>query len=283
MLEPRGHADMYGCLLTAAVDEGADVGVLFFHNEGFSTMCGHGIVAVATILLECGILRADSWPAELAIDTPAGRIRALAEGSAERVTSVSFHNVPSFVLGLDRRLTVPGWGEVVYDLAFGGAFYAFVDAAVVGLPLEPAAYGDIVRAGRAIKRAVMAAGTIEHPTEPSLGFLYGVVFTQPASDPAVLGRHACVFADGEVDRSPTGTAVSARLALLSARGALPAGREIVIDSLLGSRFGGAVVEETSCGSFPAVVPRVRGEAWITGQGTLLIDPGDRLGAGFLLR
>lgn len=283
MLEPRGHADMYGCLLTPPVDDGAGFGVLFLHNEGFSTMCGHGIIAVVTVVLETGILRADRWPAELAVDTPAGRVLARAEGSPERVRGVSFRNVPAFVLAAERRVEVAPWGEVVYDLAFGGAFYAFVDAAALGIELAPGRVGEIIRAGRAIRTAIAAATPITHPTDPALGFLYGVVFTGPAAAPGLLGRHACVFADGEVDRSPTGTAVSARLALLHARGALAVGDEIAVESLLGSHFAGAIASTTTCGELPAIVPEVRGEAWITGHGTLLIDPDDRLGRGFLLR
>jgi trans-L-3-hydroxyproline dehydratase len=283
MLEPRGHADMYGCLLTPPVDDGADFGILFLHNEGFSTMCGHGIVAIVTVVLETGMLTARSWPAEVVVDTAAGRVRARAEGSAERVRSVSFRNVPSFVLARDRRVEVAPWGAISYDLAFGGAFYAFVDAAPLGLALTPDGVGPILAAGRAIKRAVVEAGGIEHPTEPALGFLYGVVFTGPSPEVGLHSRHACVFADGEVDRSPTGTALSARLALLQAGGGLTPRTAIVVDSLLGSRFTGSVAEVTTCGALPAVIPEIRGEAWITGRGTLLIDPNDRLGEGFLLR
>ena len=283
MLEPRGHADMYGCLLTPPVDDGADFGVLFLHNEGFSTMCGHGIVAIVTVVLETGLLTARSWPAEVVVDTPAGRVRARAEGSAKRVRSVSFRSVPSFVLARDRRVDVAPWGTISYDLAFGGAFYAFVDATPLGLALTPEELGPIIAAGRAIKNAVVAAGGIEHPTEPALGFLYGVVFTGPSPEVGLHGRHACVFADGEVDRSPTGTALSARLALLQAGGGLAPGTAIAVDSLLGSRFTGSVAEVTTCGTLPAVIPEIRGEAWITGRGTFLIDPDDRLGEGFLLR
>lgn len=282
MLEPRGHADMYGCLLTPPVDEEADFGVLFLHNGGFSTMCGHGIVAVATIVLETGLVTVDRWPAQLAIDTPAGRVRARAQGSPDRVTSVSFRNVPSFVLGRGRRVAVEPWGEVTYDLAFGGAFYAFVEAEPLGLELSPERLGDLIRAGRAIKGGLTSEGIV-HPTDPALGFLYGVVFTAASAEPGVFGRHACVFADGEVDRSPTGTAVSARLALLDAAGILAPCEEVVLDSLLGSRFTGSISETTTCGSFPAIVPEVTGTAWITGRGELLVDPEDRLGEGFLLR
>ena len=243
--EPRGHADMYGCLVMPPVTAEADLAVLFIHNEGFSTMCGHGIIGVCTVLLETGYLPAREPEASVVIDTPAGLVRARATVDRGRVRDVRFVNVPSFAQALEERVDVPAWGAVTYDLAYGGAFYAFVDAAGLGLDLEVSNVGAIIQAGREIKDAVAASHEVVHPEEPDLGFLYGTIFTGPASDPQHHSRHVCVFADGEVDRSPTGTGVSARLAILHARGELETGKEITIESLIGTRFTGRITAHTT--------------------------------------
>ena len=171
MWEPRGHADMYGCLLTPPVTPGADLGVLFVHNEGYSTMCGHGIIGLATVALEIGLLPMTPPETTIRIDTPAGLVTAHATIDDGHVRSVRFHNVPSFVLALDAHVDVPGLGRVRYDLAFGGAFYAFVQAADAGLACTPAHFRALIETGMAIKRAVMAARSIPHPFEADLGFL----------------------------------------------------------------------------------------------------------------
>ncbi|MDH3404453.1 MAG: proline racemase family protein [Acidobacteriota bacterium] len=300
VLEPRGHADMYGCFLTEPVSPGSDFGILFLHNAGFSTMCGHGIIAISTVVLETGMLArmpAGRTPAagngfaeqaldlaiDLAIDSPAGPVRARAALEGGRVARVAFRNVPSFVVELDAAIEVPAYGRVRYDLAFGGAFYAVVSAPSVGLQCTAERFADIVAAGREIKRAIVAGRAIEHPLAPDLGFLYGVVFVGPAADASHHSRNVCVFADGEVDRSPTGTGVSARLAIHHARGDLLRGQAITVESLLGSTFRGRVVAETSCGPYPAIVPEVEGSATICGRYELLLDPADPFPRGFLLR
>ncbi len=283
MWEPRGHPDMYGCLVVPPVTPGADLGVLFTHNEGYSTMCGHGIIGVTTVVLELGLLPCREGDNRVGIDTPAGFVEAWGRVEAGRVTSVSFVNVPSFVAVLDRDVDVPGLGTVLYDVAFGGAFYAFVDAASVGFELLPAEVGRLIDAGRAIKAAVSAADPPHHPVDADLSFLYGTIFVGPAHDPAHHSRNVCVFADGEVDRSPTGTGVSARLALHHARGELAEGEDIVVESVLGTTFGGRVVGTTRVGPHDAVVPRVSGTAHITGRSEFFLDPEDPLRDGFLLR
>ena len=283
MWEPRGHPDMYGCILTPPVTPSADVGVLFTHNEGYSTMCGHGIIAVTTVLLELGLVACREGENRVGIDTPAGFVEAWGTVAEGRVVEVSFVNVASFAAALDRSVEVPGLGPVRYDLAFGGAFYAFVDAAPLGLDLVPSEVGRLIEAGRAIKAAVAAADPPHHPLDADLSFLYGTIFVGPAHDPAHHSRNVCVFADGEVDRSPTGTGVSARLALHHARGELAEGQEIVVESILGTTFGGRVVGTTRIGAHDAVVPRVSGSAHITGRSEWFLDPADPLKEGFLLR
>jgi trans-L-3-hydroxyproline dehydratase len=283
MWEPRGHADMYGCVVTPPVSENADIGVLFMHNEGYSTMCGHGIIGITTVALETGMLPVKGPETTVRIDTPAGLVTAHAEVDGSRVRRVRFHNVASFVLDVDQKVDVPGLGAVSYDLAFGGAFYAYVRAEDVGLTCTPADVRAQIEKATAIKRAIMASRPIPHPFEEDLSFLYGVVFVGPAESPDAHSRNVCVFAEGEVDRCPTGTSVSARLALHHARGEIAVGGTIVIESLIGSRFEGRVVETTSFGPHAAVIPEVSGTAHITGRHQFLIDPEDELRHGFILR
>ena len=280
MFEPRGHADMYGAIVTEPVAKDGDLGVLFMHNEGWSTMCGHGIIALTTVAIETGMLS----PRDVVrIDAPAGRITARPKRDGSRVTSVAFENVPSFVLDLDAEVDVPGIGRMRYDLAFGGAFYAYVDVAQVGLDISAKDYRGLIDAGWRIKRAVMESRPIPHPSEPELSFLYGTIFGGPAKDPGGHARNVCIFADGEVDRSPTGTGVSGRVAIEHARGRLKPGAPFVVESLIGTRFTGRVLRETTFGPHHAIVPEVEGRAWMSGRGELWFDPNDPLGAGFILR
>jgi proline racemase len=283
MWEPRGHADMYGGLIGTPIDPGSDLSVLFIHNEGFSTMCGHGIIALTKVVLDTGILSRTEPETVIRIDTPAGQIVATATVADGVVGTVRFRNVPSFVVDLDNTVEVPGMGPVRYDLAFGGAFYAYVHAADLGIPLLPTATTRLIEAGRAIKEAVTGSRTIPHPGEPDLGFLYGVIFVGPAQDQAHHSRNVCVFAEGEVDRSPTGTGVSGRLAIHHARGELGVGEVVTIESIVGSTFTGTVIETTEFEGLAAVIPEVAGTAHITGRNELWLDPDDVLGRGFLLR
>lgn len=283
MWEPRGHADMYGALLTEPVTPDGDLGVLFLHNEGFSTMCGHGVIALAKVLLDTGMLDKPGARPEIRMDTPAGRVTATAQRTDGVVTAVSFRNVPSFIYALDQSVEVPGVGRVRYDVAFGGAFYAFVDAAALGVGLTARDFRRLIDVGMQIKRAVMAALPIEHPFEADLGFLYGVIFVGAPENPQHHSRNVCMFADGEIDRSPTGTGVSARAALHFARGEIGRNEPFVVESILGTCFTGEVAESTTFGPYDAVIPQVTGTAHICGFNELLIDPTDELRHGFMLR
>ncbi|MDH4198046.1 MAG: proline racemase family protein [Candidatus Aminicenantes bacterium] len=283
MWEPRGHADMYGCVLTEPERPDSHCGVLFLHNEGYSTMCGHGIIALTKVALEEGLVGLPAGAPELRIDTPAGLVVATAQWDGRRVVEVAFTNVPSFVLVLDREVDVPGLGRLRVDVAFGGAFYAFCRAEGLGLRLVPEEFRLLIDVGMRIKRAVMAALDIRHPLEPDLGFLYGTIIVGPAHDPRNGSRNVCVFAAGEVDRSPTGTGVSARAALHYARGEIKLGEPFVVESLLGTTFRGRALREAVCGPYPAVVPEVTGSAFITGRSEFELDPEDPLKYGFILR
>ncbi len=283
MFEPRGHADMYGCLLTPPVTTEADFGILFMHNEGFSSMCGHGIIAITKVVLETGMLPMHAPETTIKIDTPAGLVTAHARIAEGHVQSVYFHNVPSFVVDLDQTVEVPGLGTVRYDLAFGGGFYAYVQAESVGLRCLPEEFRELIEKGRVIKRAVENSRPIPHPFEEDLSFLYGTIFIAPPLNEGVHSRNVCVFAEGEVDRSPTGTGVSGRLAIHHARGEVGLDGPIIIESILGSRFSGRVVETTTFGPHAAIIPEVEGMAHLVGRCEFWLDPDDLLRDGFMLR
>ena len=282
MWEPRGHHEMYGCLLVTPAHPQADTGVLFFHNEGYSTMCGHGIIGLVTVMLEQGLFPASVPTTTIRFDTPSGLVTAQASLDAGKVRNVAFLNVPSFVLAVEQTVRVPGIGSVNYDVAFGGAFYAFCQAEALDLSLEPKHARRLQALGLAIKQAIMAERTISHPTEPELGYLYGTIFVGPSHTPEGDLRQVCIFANGALDRSPTGTGVSAHLALLHAKGTLRVGQSLRFESILGTRFGGKIVEETQLGPYPAIIPEVEGHACLTGRHEFMINPDDPLKDGFLL-
>jgi len=291
MLEPRGHLDMYGALLTEPERDDSDAGVLFMHNEGFSTMCGHGIIAVTTIALERELItvqpeeeRPDGLTVyPLTLDAPAGQIRARAvlsqRGGTRRVSSVSFVNVPSFVLasGIPVKL---GKRTFPADVAFGGAFYAIVDAESAGLAMTTDRLIELRHAGMAIKAAVEAAVKVVHPDEPGLAGIYGTIFTGPASRPDAHLRNITVFAEAEVDRSPCGTGTCAVLAVLDAMGLATPDEPFVHESVIGTVFKARVIGRGEVGEHAAIVPELTGDAWITGEHTFLVDQDDPLRAGF---
>jgi len=276
MWEPRGHADMYGAIVTRA--KSADFDVFFLHNEGYSTMCGHAIIALTTLVLEAGLLpRATNGQenyTSVTFNVPAGRIQARGRVSEGRVIDVTFRNVPSFVYLKDGEIEVPDLGRVRFDIAYGGAFYALVDARSLGLSLTSADFHLLIEAGRRIKRAVAQSIEVKHPFEEELSFLYGVIFTGQALESHHHSRNACIFAEGEVDRSATGSGVSARAALHHARGDLELNRTIIIESILGSTMSVKATEVVKFGTYDAVVPEVGGSAFVTGRNEFFFDPVD---------
>jgi trans-L-3-hydroxyproline dehydratase len=283
MWEPRGHTDMYGCIITDPVTPDGDLGVLFLHNEGFSTMCGHGIIGLAKVGLDSGLIDKPGDNPVVKMDTPAGRVTAIGKRENDRITSVSFLNVPSFVYALDQVVQVSGLGQVRYDLAFGGAFYAFCRAEELGVGLSSGDFRQLIDAGVRVKQAIMAKRSIRHPFEEELSFLYGTIIVGDAHDPKHHSRNVCIFADGEVDRCPTGTGVSARAAIHHARGELRENEPFVVESILGTTFSGEVDSVTHFGPYTAVIPKISGAAHITGRNEFLIDPADPLAFGFILR
>ena len=282
--EPRGHADMYGCFVTEPADETGDLGVVFFHNEGYSTACGHGTIALVTWALESGRIRRDGPMAEVVVDAPSGRLTTTATMKDSRIESVRFTNVPSFVWDTGVEVETSA-GPVTCDVSFGGAFYASVAAPSVGLTVTPDDLPRLIELGRAIKRGIEAAHDVVHPVEPELRGVYGVIFFEDAErGTAALGqRNVTIFADGEVDRSPCGSGTSARLALLDASGELPRGATLRHEGIVGSVFTARVSGSEDLADSPAVITEVEGSAFRTGAHEFYLDPADEIGTGFLLR
>jgi len=262
--EPRGHADMYGCFVTEPEDDDADLGVVFFHNAGYSTACGHGTIALVTWAIDTGLVAGP----RVVVDVPSGRLETHARVENGRVRSVRFRNVPSYVWG---RGVLPG-----VDVSFGGAFYASAEDRV-----EPAELPRLIERGRGLKRELEARHEFVHPSEPELRDVYGVIFWQREGEHTQ--RNVAVFADGEVDRSPCGSGTSARLALLDSAGELPRGAELRHLSIVGSEFHARVVGDADLAGTPAVITEVEGSAHRTGEHRFVLDDEDELGTGFLLR
>ncbi len=278
VFEPRGHADMYGCFVVEPNDAGADLGVVFFHNAGYSTACGHGTIALVTWAIDEGIVPVEEPETRVVVDVPSGRLETWARVEEGRVRSVRFRNVPSYVVAEGLRLETSA-GVLEADLAFGGAFYASVPERV-----EPAELPRLIELGREVKRLIEDGRDVVHPLEPELRDVYGVIFWETVSAGAPLAqRNVTVFADGEVDRSPCGSGTSARLALLDGQGWLPRGDDLRHLSIVGSEFTGRVVGDAEVAGIPALITEVEGSAYRTGRHEFELDPDDPVGTGFLLR
>jgi trans-L-3-hydroxyproline dehydratase len=287
LLEPRGHADMYGCILVPPNDKDGNFGIIFLHNEGYSTMCGHAIIAISTLAVEMNWITVKEGDNIIKIDAPCGRITSFAKVKNGKVINVRFHGVPSFVVALDRTVAVEGIGKVTYDLAYGGAFYAYVDMDKnnFNFNLNKESYRKLIVAGMKIKNVVMISDKeILHPFENDLSFLYGTIFIDNKKQASGAdSRNVCIFAEGEVDRSPTGSGVSGRMSIHRARKEIDFGETMNIEGITGSVFKGSIVAEEDYGPFKAVIPQVEGKAHITGEHTFIIDPDDPMKNGFILR
>lgn len=281
MWEPRGHADMYGAYLTEPVTPAADFGVIFMHNEGYSDMCGHGIIALATVAVSQGLIPLNTPETRIGFDTPAGFIEASVAWDGERVGAVRFTNVPSFLYREGVIVRTPSFGEVTVDIAFGGAFYAYLEADGMQLDITPRFLGELIQLGDEIKKAVSNTVQVQHPLIPELNQLYGTIISQQRKP--LHQANVCIFADREVDRSPTGTGTAGRVAQLYAKGRLQAGDSLTNESVIGTTFTGKVLTETTVADIPAVIPEVSGSAFITGFNQWVIDPEDPVAGGFFLR
>jgi proline racemase len=281
MFEPRGHSAMSGAILQPSTRPDADVGVLYIEVSGCLPMCGHGTMGVATVLVETGMVPVVEPVTTIRLDTPAGLVVVdvdVEDGAAMRVT---LRNVPSFCYATDRTVAVPGLGDVRYDMAFGGNFYALVELDQIGLPFDRSRKDDLLGAGLSIMEAINAVDEPVHPENPEIAGVHHVYLAAPGSD-ASHSRHAMAIHPGWFDRSPCGTGTSARMAQLHARGLLPLNQDFRNDSFIGTTFIGRLVEETTVGGLPAVVPTVSGRAWITGTAQYMLDPRDPFPEGFEL-
>ncbi|WNV85654.1 proline racemase family protein [Umezawaea sp. Da 62-37] len=280
MCEPRGHAAMAGALLQPPILPEADFGVVYMDAEGSVPVCGHGAMGVAMALVETGMVEVREPVTTVRLDTPAGLVTADVEVEDGRTRRVSVTGVPSFVLGRDLRVDVPGFGAIAYDLVYGGNHCAVLDLAQLGLPFDLKARKEILAAGLAVVAAVAATGEFTHPSGAPATLRHAQLLAPDAS--GTRSRHAMVISPGWFDRSPCGTGTAGRMAQLHARGELALDTDFVNESFLGTRFTGRLLGETTVDGVAAVVPRISGRAWITGTAQYSLDPDDVLAAGFLL-
>ncbi len=281
MCEPRGHGAMSGAILQPPTLPEADYGVLFIEVSGCLPMCGHGTIGVATVLVETGMVEVTEPETVVRLDVPAGLVTArvaVRDGHAE---SVTLENVASYCHALDETVDVPGFGQVRYDIAYGGNFYAIVELDQLGLPFDRAAGPRLLEAGLAIMEAINTQRPVVHPEHPEIAVCHHVYLAAPGST-ARHSRHAMAIHPGWFDRSPCGTGTSARMAQLHARGLLAVGEEFVNESFIGSRFVGRILGESTVGGRPAILPSITGRAWVTGTAQYLLDPTDPYPTGFTL-
>jgi proline racemase len=281
MREPRGHGAMSGAILQPPARPDADWGVIFIEVSGCLPMCGHGTIGVATVLVETGMVAVSEPETVIRLDVPAGLVEARVRVESGRARSVTIRNVPSFLHSRDRTVVVPGLGTIAYDMSFGGNFYALTPAAAAGLAVDPARSRELIEAGLATMAAINATDRPVHPEDPRIGGCRHVVFHEPGRDGADAIAATSIY-PGWLDRSPCGTGTSARLAQLHARGELALHTDFVNQSVIGTRFTGRLVEETTVAGVPAVIPEITGRAWITGMGQYLLDADDPFPAGFAL-
>jgi proline racemase len=281
MREPRGHSAMSGAILQPPTRPDADWGVLFIEVSGCLPMCGHGTIGVATVLVETGMVPVTEPETVVSLDTPAGLVVVRVAVEDGRARAVTLRNVPAFAYALDQVVEVDGLGAIPYDMAFGGNFYAIVDAPVAGVVVDPSENDALIAVGARIMDAIDAVDRPVHPEDDRISGCHHVVLHVPGTDGA-HARAATSIHPGWLDRSPCGTGTSARLAQLHARGALGVGEEFVNESVLGTRFTGRIVEETTIAGRPAIVPEITGRAWITGMGQYLLADDDPFPAGFRL-
>ena len=283
MFEPRGHADMYGGYLTPPVSPNADFGVIFLHNEGYSDHCGHGVIALATAAVELGWVQRSAPETRVGIDAPCGFIEAFVKWDGTHANGVRFVNVPSFIYRRDLTVDTPSFGKVTGDIAYGGAFYFYADGRPHGLAIRESAIDALKQFGAEVKAAANEAFPVVHPDIPEINHIYGTIIDGAPRHAGSTQANCCVFADREVDRSPTGSGTAGRVAQLYLRGAIGRGDVIVNESVIGTVFSARVIGETEVGGLRAVIPEVSGAAHVCGFATWVLDERDPLRNGFLVR
>ena len=281
MCEPRGHAAMSGAILQPPTRPDADYGVLYIEVSGCLPMCGHGTIGVATVLVETGMVEVTEPETVIRLDAPAGLVTARVKVKDGKAESVTLENVPSYSHALDQVVDVEGFGQVRYDIAYGGNFYAFVHLEDLGIEFDRRNGQKMLDAALAIMDAINDQNPVAHPENPDINVCHHVYLEAPGST-AEHSRHAMAIHPGWFDRSPCGTGTSARMAQLHARGQLATDTDFVNESFIGSRFVGRIIGETAVGDRPGILPTVTGRAWITGTAQYMLDPSDPFPSGFVL-
>ncbi|KPU27036.1 proline racemase [Caloranaerobacter sp. TR13] len=283
MLEPRGHNDMFGSIITAPVNEEADFGIIFMDGGGYLNMCGHGSIGAVTVAIETGMVEVVEPITEIKMDTPVGLIKAKAKVERGKVKEVSIVNVPAFHYMKDVKIDVPNIGEVTLDISFGGSFFAIVDAQQLGIEVQPKNTQKLIDLGLTIREIINASIKVQHPILKHINKVDLVeIFDKPTNKEADL-KNVVVFGQGQIDRSPCGTGTSAKLATLYSKGKLRIGEYFVYESILGTTFKGRILGTTKVKNYEAVIPEITGSAYITGFSHFVIDPEDPVKYGFVLK
>lgn len=282
MLEPRGHKDMFGAILTQSTMPEADIGVIFMHGEGFHNMCGHGTIATNTILVETGMVEVQEPVTTIKMEAPAGLVTVHVNVEQGRAKSVSFENVPAFLYKEGAEVDVPGYGKLKIDISFGGSFFAIIDAKQLGIDICPENSSKLVDAGMAIIHAANEQIKVQHPELEHIKTIDLCEIYGPAKSEDADMQNITVF-DGQIDRSPCGTGTSAKVATLWAKGELKIGEEFVYESVINTKFIGKALRETQVGPYKAIIPEITGSAYITGHSQFFIDENDPVKYGFSLQ
>ncbi len=282
MHEPRGHRDMFGSIITSPIDPSADFGIVFMDGGGYLNMCGHGSIGAATVAVETGMVPPVEPITRLKIEAPAGLIEARLEVKDGAVKSTTIRNVPSFLYKADAKLQVSGLGEVRADIAFGGSFFAIVNAKDLAIKISTENIGELIKIGMAIKQAANEQIKVQHPEKEHIRSIDLVEIYDTATNPEANFKNVVIFGDGQADRSPCGTGTSAKMATLFAKGKLGLNEEFVYESVTGTLFKGRVVDTTTIAGYSAIIPEITGCAYITGCCQYVIDPEDPLKYGFQL-
>ena len=283
MLEPRGHNDMFGSVMTQPCCPDADVGIIFMDGGGYLNMCGHGTIGAMTAAIETGVVPAVEPVTHVVMEAPAGIIRGDVTVVDGKAKEVSFLNVPAFLYKEGVEVDLPGVGTVKFDISFGGSFFAIIHASQLGLKIEPQNAGKLTELAMKLRDIINEKIEIQHPTLAHIKTVDLVEIYDEPTHPEATYKNVVIFGQGQVDRSPCGTGTSAKLATLHAKGELKVGEKFVYESILGTLFKGEIVEETKVADFNAVVPKITGSAYITGFNHFVIDEEDPLKHGFILK
>jgi proline racemase len=283
MLEPRGHNDMFGSIITQPCDPEADFGIIFMDGGGYLNMCGHGTIGAITAAIETGMIEAKEPITNVVMESPAGIVRAEATVKDGKVKEVSFVNVPAFLYKKDVEVELEGVGKVKFDISFGGSFFAIVNAKQLGLKVKPENAAKLTELALKLRDVINKEVKIQHPTLAHIKTVDLVEIYDEATNPTANYKNVVIFGQGQVDRSPCGTGTSAKLATLHAKGELKQGEKFVYESILGTLFKGEIVGTTKVGEYDAVIPKISGAAFITGFNHFVIDPEDPVKHGFILK